>query len=434
MADGIQFVGVASSVEPKQSNVFIHVHGSCQVFLPRIAFRPPPDMEIISRVVLGLVITGVSLTAALLILFGYAALNPASRRHLDRVSFRLLVYALVAHLVYGIVFLIGTISACPGWMCDLLAFFDKLSLMFSAGMFFCIALNLPLVLAYKVNGQKMEKFYIFGTVLVCLVCNIVPYATGNFGHVSLIYLQSYAPDLASRQVVHCQRLGVVLTFWFLLASVGEVCAFLIIVGYLIAYTLDTRYFHTDSRLNATSASGDSLAPAFTVQMFRKIILRIGLYPLVSCLLNISTSVLDFYMMMYPEAELSLRLGVSDLVIYSARPLIYGLLAATDPSFLRALQALWYRESAAQSETQARHAYRSGQCLSTVIEMPEEEGIEFAAGFAKGDVRENPTSAVTGLKDGKEQPINEGHPPNPRIGMPIITLSIQRASIDFVCHI
>ncbi|KAJ6553274.1 hypothetical protein B0H19DRAFT_1263674 [Mycena capillaripes] len=81
-------------------------------------------MKIISRVVLGLVITGVSLTAALLILFGYAALNPASR-HLDRVSFRLLVYALVIHLVYGIVFLIGTISACPGWMCDLLAFFDK---------------------------------------------------------------------------------------------------------------------------------------------------------------------------------------------------------------------------------------------------------------------------------------------------------------------
>lgn len=56
--------------------------------------------------------------------------------------------------------MIGTLMAYPGWRCDLLTFFpnvrllafpyfgtlltrQQLSLMFSAGMFFCTALNLP---------------------------------------------------------------------------------------------------------------------------------------------------------------------------------------------------------------------------------------------------------------------------------------------------
>jgi hypothetical protein len=29
----------------------------------------------------------------------------------------------------------------------------------------------------------MEKYYILGTTLVCLICNLVPYASGKFGHV-----------------------------------------------------------------------------------------------------------------------------------------------------------------------------------------------------------------------------------------------------------
>jgi hypothetical protein len=39
-----------------------------------------------------------------------------------------------------------------------------------------------LVLAHDVNGQKMEKYYILGTTLVCLICNVTPYAAGKLGH------------------------------------------------------------------------------------------------------------------------------------------------------------------------------------------------------------------------------------------------------------
>ncbi|KAJ7876006.1 hypothetical protein B0H13DRAFT_1004916 [Mycena leptocephala] len=82
----------------------------------------PPTPQILSQVILGLVIPGVILTAVLLILYGYAAWNPVSRPYLDRVSLRLLIYALLANLVFGIVMAAGTLKASPGWTCDLLAF------------------------------------------------------------------------------------------------------------------------------------------------------------------------------------------------------------------------------------------------------------------------------------------------------------------------
>ncbi|KAJ7850130.1 hypothetical protein B0H13DRAFT_2087383 [Mycena leptocephala] len=105
--------------------------------------RRSPDPSTYSRqLILGLAIPGVSLTAALLILYAYAAWNSASRRYLDRVSFRLLVYALLAHLAFGIVLGAGTMSGHPRWRCDIQSFVTNLSLMVSAGMFFCIALNL----------------------------------------------------------------------------------------------------------------------------------------------------------------------------------------------------------------------------------------------------------------------------------------------------
>ncbi|KAJ7619773.1 hypothetical protein DFH06DRAFT_1060860 [Mycena polygramma] len=296
-----------------------------------------------SRVILGLMIPGICLTTVLLILYAYAAWNPISRRYLDRVSFRLLVYALLAHLVYGTFFVVGALAASSGWRCGLFAFVTNLSLMFSAGMFFCMALNLPLVLAYHVNGQKMEKYYILGTAFICLVCNLPPYASGNLGLYAVDGSETCWYRGPNRASIRGWLIGTQ-TFWMLLASTGEVTSFFIIVGYLIVHELDTRYFRTDSRLNASCDSSVLRPPGSTIRRFRNIILRIGLYPLVSCLINISASVLDLYVMMHPQAPLTWRLNIGDLAIYAARPLIYGLLAATDPSFLRAFRALRHPDS------------------------------------------------------------------------------------------
>ncbi|KAJ6566526.1 hypothetical protein B0H19DRAFT_1138076 [Mycena capillaripes] len=132
-------------------------------------------------ILLGFIIPGVGLTLVVLALYAYAAWHPLSRKHLDRVSFRLLVYALLANLIFGIAFPLSILDVYPGWRCGLAAFTVKTCLLFSAGMFFCIGVNRPLVLAHNFNGQRMEKYYILATTVLSLGCNIVPYASGRLG-------------------------------------------------------------------------------------------------------------------------------------------------------------------------------------------------------------------------------------------------------------
>ncbi|KAJ7852843.1 hypothetical protein B0H14DRAFT_2759535 [Mycena olivaceomarginata] len=197
------------------------------------------------------------LTTALLILCGYAAWNPVSRRYLDRVSFRLLIHALLAHLIFGVAFTFGSLTAHRGWRCDLLSFCTNLSLVFSAGMFFCMALNLPLVLAHNVSGQKMERYYVLGTMLLCLLCTVI-----------LCIRQSWVQ-------VEMGRPCYAETLWMLLFAAGEVGAFVVIVGYLIAYEIDMRRFLTNTQSKNTCSSEVSHRPGSTIRMFRNIIMRVG---------------------------------------------------------------------------------------------------------------------------------------------------------------
>ncbi|KAJ7784214.1 hypothetical protein B0H16DRAFT_1446469 [Mycena metata] len=119
-----------------------------------------------------------------------AAWNPVSRRYLNRASFRLLIYALIAYTLPTDVssVLIGY-SGCmicavklgPSPACGGTAWFANVCILFAAIMFFSIALNLQLVLVHGVNGQGMEKYYLSATAIMVLVCTIPPYAAGAFG-------------------------------------------------------------------------------------------------------------------------------------------------------------------------------------------------------------------------------------------------------------
>ncbi|KAJ7787259.1 hypothetical protein B0H14DRAFT_286090 [Mycena olivaceomarginata] len=285
----------------------------------------------------------------LLALYAYAAWYPVSRRHLDRVSFRLLVYALVANLTFGIVFIIVTLIQSPGWECGFLMFLVNLSLMFSAGMFFCIGINLPLVLSFNLNGQRMEKYYIMGTVFISSVSNVIPFASGQFGwdtNVQQCWYRSTDPAFRLRWYIGTQ------TVWLLLASFGEVVAFLIVLGHLVAYErlVTGLQFRAEAKVH------------------RNIILRIGLYPFVSCLLTTSTSILDLHgLSSTAQTELNLILSLADLALFSARPLIYGLLAATDPSFLRAMRELHPGSKNSSDLDSSTHG--EAPRFSTILELP-----------------------------------------------------------------
>ncbi|KAJ6449866.1 hypothetical protein C8R45DRAFT_1114424 [Mycena sanguinolenta] len=243
---------------------------------------------------------------------------------------------------------------------------QQLSLVFSAGMFFSIAINLPLVLVFNVNGRKMEKYYIIGIMLIGLVSNVVPYVSGSLRWHDINETCWYQPTDTS---VLLHWLVGAQTVWILLASLGEVVAFMLIIGYLVAY----RFIPDDIPTTYSSPR-----PGSTIMRFRNIILRIGLYPLASCILNISTAVIEFYLFRNheenhePSPQQSVqnwRLGVAGLAMYAGRPLIYGLLAATDPSFIRAFRALRHPQNESETSSQIR---TPGPEMSTVIYLPQEE--------------------------------------------------------------
>ncbi|KAJ7453270.1 hypothetical protein B0H11DRAFT_2288331 [Mycena galericulata] len=268
-------------------------------------------------VVLTFSITGVVFPASLLLAIAYAAWNPISRHHLNRVSFRLLVCALIANLVFAASD-IPTFSG-PSAGCSFTAFFGLSILMFSACMFFCTALNLQLVLVHHLNGNSMEKFYYIGSVAVAAILNITPYAAGQFGYYrfnSTCWFSDPRPDVQFRWLLSSQSV------WILLMSTGEV----------------HRLHQRVSSDHSSSALILSSRPP--IVMYRTIILRIGLYPLLSCCLSVTGAILDIWLTKNPiPTELQWRLALVDLCVFALRPILYTLLAATDPGFLRAMSAL-----------------------------------------------------------------------------------------------
>lgn len=61
---------------------------------------------------------GAGLCFLVLMIIVPVALHPASRSHLDRVSFRIVVYALVANMIFGIASAVGGTETGPGFACS----------------------------------------------------------------------------------------------------------------------------------------------------------------------------------------------------------------------------------------------------------------------------------------------------------------------------
>ncbi|KAF7340652.1 hypothetical protein MSAN_02137200 [Mycena sanguinolenta] len=196
-----------------------------------------------------------------------------------------------------------------------------------------MAINLPLVLGQKVTGQRMEKYYVFGTSFVSLISTVIPWASGVLGW-----------DAANQAL-----------------------------GYLIAYEFGSYYYRSSTQLNSNS-SASSPHPGSTILKFRNIVVRIALYPLVSCFLNISGASLDLHQWKHPEqTDLNMALNLADLAVYAARPLIYGLLAATDPSFIRALVEL--RNGVSAHSNHPNSIQRTDACFTTALELASESEHE-----------------------------------------------------------
>ncbi|KAJ7888621.1 hypothetical protein B0H14DRAFT_3127235 [Mycena olivaceomarginata] len=284
----------------------------------------------LSRLI-ALLITGVCLTFLVLCAYAYTIWNPVSRPCVNRVSLRLLALALIFNLGFGVSFLFATLLSKQTMPCAFIAFFANFSQMFSAGMFFCMALNLHLVLVHKVSGQKMEKFYYLGTSIFAAACSVTPLAVGVYGwssHSQSCWFTTHTRAETFRWSIGTQ------SFWMPFMAVGEAFVFLSIIAFFISYEMATRRYRSDSN---TLDLADRYRPGSPFVKHRYTIIRIGLYPLVSCITNFSTSLIDIYQLTH---VMNWRLAVVALAIYNSRLTICSLLAFADPSFIRAVKEIW----------------------------------------------------------------------------------------------
>ncbi|KAJ7307775.1 hypothetical protein DFH08DRAFT_1088569 [Mycena albidolilacea] len=287
----------------------------------------------LQNAILAFGVAGVVLTAVMLLSIAYAVWNPVSRPHLNRVSFRLLVCALISNLTFAATFI--PVFSGPSAGCSFMAFVGVSNLMFSACMFFCTALNLQLVIVHGVNGNMMEKYYYIGSVVFVAICNITPYAAGQYGYYNgACWFNNPDPEVQFRWLVGSQSV------WTLLMSTGEVMR--------------------STQLWSNISSSERPKPPIIA--YRGIIIRIGLYPLLSCFLSFTGSILDIWLAKTPAStELQWRLSL-DLCVYSLRAILYTLLAAGDPSFLRAIRALRTHGRTTHSTSTAQYTATSSHSM------------------------------------------------------------------------
>ncbi|KAJ7764692.1 hypothetical protein B0H16DRAFT_1797983 [Mycena metata] len=209
----------------------------------------------------------------------------------------------------------------------------------SLGLCFSVwLLNLQLVLIHGVNGQRMEKYYILGAVALPLACSIPPYAAGAFGYWAVNDTCWYnSPDPAAQLRWWVGTLG----FWMFLMSAGEVASFLVVVGSMAS--LDAQgeppRFLMIVQDHPPPCDLDHLNWNFHVVLHYAPASPITAYRCVSPHNSANRLLRSFVDQEY------YRNG-NNLMVYALRPIAYSLLAATDPSFLRALPGLRGSESKA----------------------------------------------------------------------------------------
>jgi hypothetical protein len=315
-----------------------------------------------NHVLAGMAATGAAFCFIVLSVISVLAWNPISRSQLDRVSFRILICALVANMFFGVAFtMCATLKA--GHLCSFSAFLTIFCLDMSGWLIFSIALNLVLVLIYKVNGQQMEKFYIAFALVMSMITSIPPYARGQYGWDPLLETCWYrSGDDAERLR---WQIGTQLA-WTMTIVLGETACFLSVLFYMlrheVLYGRELKSIRVRSQADSKSAENQSSGPSSHAHRFRGIILRIGLYPVASWMLNITTVGLDIYQTTSGgiRNRSQFKLFVTDNVFYGGRAIVYALLAATDPSLVRAVYSLFqHRRGDSEDEPSGLSFWRNG---------------------------------------------------------------------------
>ncbi|KAJ6538118.1 hypothetical protein B0H19DRAFT_1270483 [Mycena capillaripes] len=296
---------------------------------------------------------GAALCAVVLIVIGIVALSPAARPHLDRVSFRILMCTLAANTVFGITNAIGGKFTGSTWMCvDVYNLTKKLTLEISSFLLFCVAFNLQLVVIHGINGQKMEKYYIGGSILISLCLTVPPYAMKQYGWDPLVEDCWYSNDDPKQRLAW--QIGTQL-FWTLLTVAGEIFCAIAVVIFMVRHQAQVSRLQastgSQTRSRANSIVLNDWEPVVHVNVYRGVIIRIILYPTASALINLTSVACVIHATVEDGVKnwTDYRVLLLSDFVYGGRAVLYALLAATDPSLVRAVRA-WMKSRGLLSAT------------------------------------------------------------------------------------
>ncbi|KAL0568453.1 hypothetical protein V5O48_013532 [Marasmius crinis-equi] len=303
----------------------------------------------------------ISLCATALVVIAVLFVHPVSRPALDRVSFRLLVYALCGTLAFVI-----TVPLSKG--CLAVGSVFIFGSHFSSFLFFCIGLNLQLVMIHGIDGQKAEKYYVCGSLLVAVALAISTYASKQW---------TYSPQLRTCWVHSSDPAKQMLWqianqhFWNFLSMVGDLVTFCAVLWYMIRLKVfdsgpGGRQEDDHPELTASRHYSKPIGP----KKYRTIVLRISLYPLLSLTTLGIISIGNIYL-----ASKGLKTRADWKVLFTrtihlSRGTLYTIVASMDPAISRAFKAL-YRHY--RPRVEPRH--RNDDSLRTSIAFEDMRNFE-----------------------------------------------------------
>ncbi|TFK31611.1 hypothetical protein BDQ12DRAFT_716899 [Crucibulum laeve] len=284
-------------------------------------------------------IPGTCVCFLVLLAFAITASSASARKQVDRCSIRNSIRSYSYDSRYWVRY----------WciFCELLMSFSvELTLSFSTFFTTCIAINLQVVLVHGLNGTKLEKYYLIGTTMLSLALNVPTFALHQFGWdetSATCWYKNSDDKIRLRWIIGTQ------SFWiFLAATIETVCSF-VVLFWMYRYNRRTTVMmkgalgkNSSPHERDLKVRNEILNTSEAIKhdpTYRRIILRISLYPIISLMMNYSTVALDLDMSIRGvNSQLDFRLLVLDLILYGVRTLAYGILAAIDPAFINALRA------------------------------------------------------------------------------------------------
>jgi len=129
--------------------------------------------------------------------------------------------------------------------------------------------------------------------------------------------------------------------WTAITAFGEIVASVSVTVFMLKHRVRTRQAFTTQTISPTSPSAPP--QAMYANSYKRIIIRIALYPLASCIFNLLSIFTALHSTIadgiHNKNDYNILL-LSDF-LYGARPISYALLAASDPALVRGVRTLYH---------------------------------------------------------------------------------------------